>query len=53
MNFNSMFCVAGGALGLGGGFLVVPALNSLMGLEPRKSIGASAHSKEFAEQQDS
>ncbi|CAL1143530.1 unnamed protein product [Cladocopium goreaui] len=32
----------GGALGLGGGFLVVPALNSLMGLEPRKSIGTSS-----------
>lgn len=32
----------GGALGLGGGFLVVPALNSLMNMEPRKSIGTSS-----------
>lgn len=32
----------GGALGLGGGFLIVPALTSLVGLEPRNSIGTSA-----------
>ncbi|CAE8723741.1 unnamed protein product, partial [Polarella glacialis] len=32
----------GGALGLGGGFLVVPALNSLLGVQTRLSIGTSA-----------
>eukprot|EP00446_Apocalathium_sp_SHHI-4_P000833 CAMPEP_0177184058 /NCGR_PEP_ID=MMETSP0367-20130122/17355_1 /TAXON_ID=447022 ORGANISM="Scrippsiella hangoei-like, Strain SHHI-4" /NCGR_SAMPLE_ID=MMETSP0367 /ASSEMBLY_ACC=CAM_ASM_000362 /LENGTH=342 /DNA_ID=CAMNT_0018631149 /DNA_START=32 /DNA_END=1060 /DNA_ORIENTATION=+ len=32
----------GGSLGLGGGFLVVPALTSLLAVEPRFSIGTSA-----------
>jgi len=32
----------GGALGLGGGFLVVPALASLLGVEPRLAIGTSS-----------
>jgi len=32
----------GGALGLGGGFLVVPALTSLLGVEPRRAVGTSA-----------
>lgn len=32
----------GGALGLGGGFLVVPAMCTLLGTEPRKAVGTSA-----------
>jgi len=32
----------GGALGLGGGFLIVPALTSLLRAEPRKAVGTSA-----------
>lgn len=32
----------GGALGLGGGFLVVPALTSLLDVEPRLAIGTSS-----------
>jgi len=32
----------GGALGLGGGFLVVPALTSLFGIDPRIAIGTSS-----------
>lgn len=32
----------GGALGLGGGFLVVPMLTSLLRMEPRRSVGTSA-----------
>lgn len=32
----------GGSLGLGGGFLIVPALTSLLKVEPRLAIGTSA-----------
>jgi len=32
----------GGALGLGGGFLIVPALTSALRVEPRQAVGSSA-----------